>query len=134
MAFMGEKPVPTDQPGLGDLFEKLLRNIRTLVFAELGLLQTTYLLKLKALQMAALAIAVGALVFLCALVALLVGLMMGLAPLIGPFFAALAVGLGGVVLGAAIVVVAGLRLGHHFSTLLPGDEGNIDPVENSDAH
>src|SRR3546814_10655979 len=54
----------TPEPGLGELFGKLIHDLRTNAGAEIGLLQTSYTLKWRALRIAVLALVVGGLLCL----------------------------------------------------------------------
>src|SRR3546814_5407536 len=100
----------TPEPGLGELFGKLIHDLRTYAGAEIGLLQTSYTLKWRALRIAVLALVVGGLLCLSAFMSLLVGLVIGLAPIIGPFVATLVVSLGAAAVGAIMGIAAGRNL------------------------
>lgn len=110
------------ESGLNELFWRLIENARAYVGAEIELIQTICLVKLKALQVAAVAAVIAILLCLAAFIALLVGLIIGLAHLIGPFFAAFGVSLIALVIAGVIGAVAIGNLRRHFAASFTGRE------------
>src|SRR3546814_9777149 len=102
--------VPEDEaapdPGLGDLFRNMLQNVRSFADAEIDLVRAICLARLKAVQASAIELVAAALLCLSALTALLVGLVIALGPVIGPFVAAVAVRLCALAVGAIIALYA----------------------------
>lgn len=74
---------PTDT-SLGDLFGRLVDDGRTLVRAEFGLYKEVALYRAGKARTGIAALAAGGLLAFAGLIACMVGLVMGLAPLIGP--------------------------------------------------
>src|SRR3546814_10130998 len=77
----------------------MLQNVRSFADAELDLVRAICLARLKAVQASAIALVAAALLCLSALTAPLVGLVIALGPIIGPFVATFAVSLGVLAVG-----------------------------------
>lgn len=114
---MGGEEGRAAEPGLGNLLERLIGDLRGVVHAEVDLLQTTYWLRFRGIFKSLAVIVAGAILCLAAVAALLMGLVLGLAAIIGPFVAALVVGGGGLVLGVVIVMIAARRIDRQVSML-----------------
>ncbi|API58965.1 hypothetical protein BSL82_06280 [Tardibacter chloracetimidivorans] len=122
-------------PGLGDLFRNMLQNVRSFADAKIDLVRAICLARLKAVQASAIALVAAALLCLSALTALLVGLVMALGPIIGPFVATFAVSLGALAVGAILAIYAAGRLKAEFSapimdeTREPQESYGHDPAQ-----
>src|SRR3546814_11468187 len=93
----------------------MLPNVRAFADGEIDLVRAICLARLKAVQASAIALVAAALLCLSALTALLVGLVIALGPIIGPFVATFAVSLGALAVGAIIAIYAAGRLKAVFS-------------------
>jgi hypothetical protein len=83
-------PDPTDRP-IGELFGQLVDDGRDLVRAELGLYKKVALYRAGKAKSGAVALAAGGFIAYAGLIAFLVGIVMGLAPLVGPVLGGLIV-------------------------------------------
>src|SRR3546814_10988743 len=88
----------------------MLPNVRAFADGEIDLVRAICLARLKAVQASAIALVAAALLCLSALTALLVGLVIALGPIIGPFVPPLAVSLGALAVGAILAISAAGRL------------------------
>jgi hypothetical protein len=120
-------PIHLDDPpeaSIGDLVHQLVEDGRTVARAELNLYREIALYRLNKAKAGAVAIGVGALLALAALVTLLVMLAQGLAVLIGP------VGAGLVVAGVAVVIsLLLIRFGARRLAVLAGDKDERHALE-----
>ena len=90
MAARVNNPDPTDRP-IGELFGQLVDDGRDLVRAELGLYKKVALYRARKAKTGAVALAAGGFIAYAGLIAFLVGIVMGLAPLVGPVLGGLIV-------------------------------------------
>jgi hypothetical protein len=86
-----DSPAGKDTESLGDLFGRLADDGRTFVKAEAELYKAIALRRADKAKIGAAALVVGALLILAALIVLLVGLALALAPHVGPGLAGLIV-------------------------------------------
>src|SRR3546814_5016368 len=118
----------------------MLPNVRAFADGEIDLVRAICLARLKAVQASAIALVAAALLCLSALTALLVGLVIALGPIIGPFVATFAVSLGALAVGAIIAIYAAGRLKAVFSapimdeTREPQESYGHDPAQRSEEH
>ena len=109
MATTGHRPISvevrrTPEPGLASLATQLVDDARELVSAEVGLYKAKAGERLQAYKGAAIFFGIAGVLGLAALIALLVGLILSLATLIGPGLATLAV------VGVTLIIAAGLAM------------------------
>lgn len=101
----GER-VAFEEPGIGQLVSQLAGDAREMAQAELALVKARAAVAVTRYKWAAVYFAIAGVLSLAALIALLVGLIMTLTPLIGPGWATLAV-VGGVFVIAGILAMLG---------------------------
>jgi hypothetical protein len=108
---------PTTDPSIGDLFGQLVDDGRGLVRAEVNLYKQVALYRASKAKIGIAALVGGGLLAYAGLIAFLVGLVMGLADLVGPV-------LGGLIVLAVSGIVAFLlfRFGAGKMAALSGDE------------
>lgn len=129
---MGEKPDEAEEIGLGDLIGRLIVNIRKFVRARADLLRVTWTVRTRALRGAAMALAAGFILCLSALTSFLVGLIMSLTPMIGPFVSTIVIGLGVTAIGGIMIFMATRTLGRQLSAAL-AETMDDQLVEEADA-
>ncbi|HWL47549.1 MAG TPA: phage holin family protein [Sphingomonadaceae bacterium] len=95
-----------DPASLGSLFSRLVADGRALLRAELDLYRSLALQRLTGSRRVAILAIAGLLVIAGSVTALLVGLVLALARLIGALWAAAAVGGGGILVGLALLWLA----------------------------
>lgn len=100
----------TDDEGIGTLVAQLVEDVRGLAGAEVALVKARVGERANAYRSAAILFAVAGVLALSALVALLVGLIMTLATLIGPGLATAAVVLATLAIAAVLAIVGKGRL------------------------
>lgn len=116
------------EPGLGDLFERVIGDLRGVAYAEFDLFQTTYWLKLRGVLWSLAIIVAGVIMCLAALAALLMGLVLGFAAMIGPFPAAFAVGGGALAAGALVLLLAVRKLNRQMATISQDRASDNEPM------
>ena len=109
MAPTGHKPISVEvhrnpEPGIAALATQLIDDARELVSAEVGLYKAKAGERIQAYKGAAIFFGIAAVLGLAALIALLVGLILSLATVIGPGLATLAV------VGVTLIVAGGLAM------------------------
>jgi len=111
------RPDSPDDSTIGDLFHQLVDDGRTLVSAEVNLYKQIALYRTGKAKNGLVALVAGGLLAYAALIAFLVGLVMGLADIVGPV-------LGGVIVLAVCGIVAFLlfRFGAGKMAALGGDQ------------
>ena len=116
-------PAGKEPESLGDLFGRLADDGRAYVKAEAGLYKTIALRRADKAKIGAAALVVGALLILAALIVLLVGLALGLAPLVGP-------ALGGLIVAgtAGLIGYLLIRYGVGKMAALGGDREEKDAL------
>lgn len=123
MADAGE---PQDE-SLGALLGRLAQDGRDFVKAEVGVYKAIAARRMKRARNGLIALAVGAVLMICSVTALLLGLVLWLATLIGPLLAGLAV--------AALLILVGLlllRIGINGLKALGGDEAEREALSRGD--
>lgn len=118
-----DSPAGKETDSLGDLFGRLADDGRAFVKAEADLYKAIALRRADKAKIGAAALVVGALLLLAALVVLLVGLALALAPLVGP-------GLAGLIVAAAAALIGYLliRYGAGKMAALGGDREEKDAL------
>lgn len=109
-----------DNPGdrtLGDLVARLIADGREVARAEIGLYRAVALHRVAKARSGIVALAIGAILLLSALTAIIIGLVLGLAVLIGPVAAGFAVAAALAIVGYVLV-----RWGLNGLAALSGDE------------
>lgn len=106
-----------DQPGMATLVTQLVDDTREVVSAEIAVHKARIGERVVAYKGAAVFFAVAGVLALAALIAMLVGLILSLATLIGPGLATLAVVLGTLVIAGVLGVIGKNRLA---APVLPG--------------
>lgn len=105
-----------EDPSIGDLFGQLVDDSKATVRAEIGLYKRIALYRVGKAKAGLIALAAGGLLAFCGLVAFLVGLVLGLAPLVGPVAGGLIVLLASAAAGYFLIRYGAARL-----TALSGD-------------
>ena len=103
---MQRERVPIEEPGIGQLVSQLAVDAREMALAEVALVKARASASVTRYKSAAVFFAIAGVLALAALIALLVGLIMTVATLIGPGWATLAV-VGTVLLIAVILGLIG---------------------------
>jgi hypothetical protein len=103
---MVSEPVRRDEAGIGELMSQLVVDARDMAQAEIGLVKARASASVNRYKSAAAFFGVAAVLGLSGLIALLVGLIMSLSPLIGPLLATLAV-VGTMFLISAVLALVG---------------------------
>lgn len=123
MADAGE---PKDE-SIGELVGRLAQDGRDFVKAEVGVYKAIAARRMARARNGLIALAIGAVLVICSITALLLGLVLWLATLIGPLLAGLAV--------AALLILAGVllvRLGLSGLKALGGDEAEREALTRGD--
>jgi hypothetical protein len=102
----GNETQEGESESLGSLFNRLIGDARALARAELDLYRSIVVRRLTGSRRVLLLAGSALVLMLASVTALLVGFVMALARLIGPFCAALVVGIGGVVVGLLLLWLA----------------------------
>jgi hypothetical protein len=100
------RPTELEEAGIGQLVSQLAVDAREMAQAEIGLVKARATASITRYKAAAIYFVVAGVLGLAALIALLVGLILSLATLIGPGLATLAV-IGGVLLIAVVLALVG---------------------------
>jgi Putative Actinobacterial Holin-X, holin superfamily III len=117
---------PKDE-SIGELLGRLAQDGRAFVKAEVGVYKAVAARRMARARNGLIALAIGAVLLICSITALLLGLVLWLATLIGPLLAGLAV--------AALLIVIGLllvRLGIGGLKALGGDEAEREALARGD--
>jgi hypothetical protein len=117
---------PKDE-SIGELLGRLAQDGRDFVRAEVGVYRAIAARRMARARNGLIALAVGAVLMICSVTALLLGLVLWLATLIGPLLAGLAV--------AALLILVGLllvRIGINGLKALGGDEAEREALSRGD--
>lgn len=115
------------EESIGELLGRLAADGRAFVRAEVGVYKTIAARRIKRARNGLIALAIGALLLVCSVTALLFGLVLWLATLIGPLLAGLAV--------AALFILVGvllIRAGIGGLKALGGDEAEREALARGD--
>lgn len=94
---------PQGEPTLRDLFARIIDDVANLVRAELNLYRQTAYRRAMRARAGAIALASGAAIVTAGLIALMLGIVLGLATLIGPIAAGVAVAVASGVVGYVLI-------------------------------
>ena len=123
---MADAGDPKDE-SIGALLGRLAEDGRTFVRAEVGVYKAIAARRLARARNGLIALAIGAVLLICSITALLFGLVLWLATLIGPLLAGLAV--------AALFILVGfllVRVGLSGFKALGGDEAEREALSRGD--
>ncbi len=123
---MAEAGDPKDE-SIGELLGRLADDGRAYVKAEVGVYRTIVARRMKRARNGLIALAIGIVLMICSVTALLLGLVLWLATLIGPLLAGLAV--------AAALLLTGfllVRVGIGGLKALGGDEAEREALARGD--
>lgn len=123
---MAEAGDPKDE-SIGELLGRLAEDGRTFVKAEVGVYRMIVARRMKRARNGLIALAIGIVLMICSVTAMLLGLVLWLATLIGPLWAGLAV--------AAALLLTGfllVRVGIGGLKALGGDEAEREALARGD--
>ena len=123
---MADSGEPREE-SIGELVGRLAEDGRAFVKAEVGVWKAVAARRAARARSGLIALAIGAVLLICSVTALLLGLVLWLATLIGPLLAGVAV--------AAFLILAGLvlvRIGMSGLKALGGDEAEREALSHGD--